>query len=154
MKRYFVVLINLLILGFVAMAQQEQYTTVELSQLGLFANRQSSGNVLITQDTRLNDIVKSYINYHANSPLKGWRVQVYFGTGHNARQSAERVRAQFMAQYPGIPVYIIYQQPYFKVRVGNFVDRIAASKFLFLIKEDYPKAFLTEDKIDLDKLTQ
>jgi len=146
MKRYFVVLINLLIFGFVAIAQQEQYTTVELSQLGLFANRQSSGNVLITQDTRLNDIVKSYIN--------GWRVQVYFGTGHNARQSAERVRAQFMAQYPGIPVYIIYQQPYFKVRVGNFVDRIAASKFLFLIKEDYPKAFLTEDKIDLDKLTQ
>ncbi len=112
-----------------------------------------SGQIYLTSDNRFPSIVKGYIDFLKNRPIKGWRVQIYFGTGHNARVEIQRIRQKFHSEYPDIPIYILFEQPYFKVRVGNFYTRRDAAKFLFLIKPEYPKAFLTEDNIDIYRLT-
>ncbi len=133
-------------------AQVQQRTTYSLDQL-LPSLSGGSGQILLTSDSRFPNIVKGYINFLQNRPIKGWRVQIYFGTGHAARVEIEKIRQRFHSEYPDIPIYILFEQPYFKVRVGNFYSRRDAAKFLFLIKPEYPKAFLTEDNIDIYRLT-
>ena len=137
---------------FSAFSQTEQRITYELQDLiGQFSY--GSGNILISSDKQLPDIVKAYVNYLHKKPIRGWRVQIYFAAGRNARKQAEKVMRQFQSSYPEIPAYLLFEQPYFKVRVGNFTSKSEAAKFLFIIKSQFPKAFLTEDNIDVGRLT-
>jgi hypothetical protein len=53
----------------------------------------------------------------------------------------------FTARYPDIPVYLTWQAPYFKVRVGDFSTRMEAAGFLNKIKKNYPIAWVIRDKI-------
>ncbi len=145
-------LIFLVFFWLTGFSQVEKRITYPLEDLFPQMN-QGSGQILITSDDRFPSIVKGYVNFLKTRPIRGWRVQIYFGAGHGARAAAERIRRKFQSQYPDIPVYVLFEQPYFKVRVGNFATKRDATKFLFLIKSDYPKAFLTEDNIDIHRLT-
>lgn len=151
MKRIAIItlLISLIFSGFSQVVQRKTYSLSDL-----VANfDQGTGQVYITSDERFPSILKGYINYLAKRPIKGWRVQIYFGIGHKARIQAEQIKNTFLENYPGYPVYIVFEQPYFKVRVGNFYSKRDAAKFLFIIKSQFPKAFLTEDNIDIQRLT-
>ena len=145
--------IILISLFFSSFSQVVQRKTYNLSDL-ITNFDQGSGQIYITSDEHFPDVVKGYINYLSKRPIKGWRVQIYFGIGHKARVQAEQIKNTFLENYPGYPVYIIFEQPYFKVRVGNFYTKRDAAKFLFIIKSQFPKAFLTEDNIDIQRLTE
>ncbi len=151
MKRT-VIAILLISLVFSAFSQVTPRKTYLLSDLVPNFD-QGTGQVYITSDERLPSIIKGYINYLGKRPIRGWRVQIYFGIGHQARIKAEQIKNTFLENYPGYPVYIVFEQPYFKVRVGNFYSKRDAAKFLFIIKPQFPKAFLTEDNIDIQRLS-
>ena len=152
MKQTVLILAILITSISVSYTQTQPRITYSLDQL-LPLTSGGSGQIYLTSDNRFPSIVKGYIDFLKNRPIKGWRVQIYFGTGHRARTEIERIRQRFHSEYPDIPIYILFEQPYFKVRVGNFYTRRDAAKFLFLIKPEYPKAFLTEDNIDIYRLT-
>ncbi len=141
-----------ILLAFAAFSQAERIT-YSFSDLGLFTPYPDAGKVLVTSDSRLPGIIKGYINYLYKKPLHGWRVQLYFGIGKKGRQEAEKIRNQFISQYPDIPVYIFFEQPYFKVKVGNFTSRKSAQRLLYLIKEDFPRAFIIEDRINPNNIS-
>ncbi|TVQ65680.1 MAG: SPOR domain-containing protein [Balneolaceae bacterium] len=44
--------------------------------------------------------------------------------------------------------YIIFRQPYYRVRVGDFNDRRMAIDFSNLLKNRYPDAWIVHDRID------
>ncbi len=146
MRKYIILLaISLIsVFGFSQVAR----STYDFSELGLFPNQSAEARVIITSDSRLPDIIKGYVNYLYKKPLQGWRVQLYFGIGKSGRQQAEKIKSQFAGQYPDIPVYIFFEQPYFKVKAGNFTSRKSAERLLFLIKQDFPRSFIIEDRID------
>jgi len=87
--------------------------------------------------------VYDYQRYsHGMSP--GFRVQVDFGQDRNA---INKVKSDFATQYPAMPCYISYQQPYFKMSVGDFRTKLDAVRFLNTVKKDYPAAFIVAEKI-------
>jgi hypothetical protein len=49
--------------------------------------------------------------------IQGYRVQIFFGSD---RKAANDARTQFLQLYPNTEAYLLYQQPNFKVRVGDF----------------------------------
>ena len=51
--------------------------------------------------------------------LRGYRVCIFFDNGQDARAGAFAAEALFKETYPGIMVYPVYENPYFKVVVGN-----------------------------------
>jgi hypothetical protein len=53
---------------------------------------------------------------------QGYRIQVYATTDF---KDAERKKEDLMATLEE-PVYVIYEAPYYKLRVGNFTDEISA----------------------------
>ncbi|HXP52904.1 MAG TPA: SPOR domain-containing protein [Bacteroidia bacterium] len=80
---------------------------------------------------------------HGTSP--GFRIQVHFGSDRNGANSA---KTDFMLKYPGYSTYLTYQQPYFKVCVGDFRTKLEAVDVLSKVKKDYPGAFVVRDKIN------
>ena len=79
--------------------------------------------------------------------MKGYRVQILAVTGTNSRNTAENERALFQARFPEVPAYISYKEPYFKIRVGDFMTRLDAYKMLVEVRDLYPGAYITIDKI-------
>ncbi len=132
-------------LGLLATAQQHHIFS-QLSATG-------QGTVVIEQDERLKTYVLDFINKKENDGgLNGYRVQLYFGSGHNARESANKIRNQFVAQFPDVPAKVIFQEPNFKVRVGDYRTR---SEALFLIKQmegSFSGAYIVKDFIDYPQL--
>ncbi len=78
---------------------------------------------------------------------KGYRVQIMAVTGTNSRNTAENERALFQARFPEVPAYISYTEPYFKIRVGDFMTRLDAYKMLVEVRDLYPGAYIIIDKI-------
>ena len=54
--------------------------------------------------------------------LRGYRVCIFFDNGQDARAGAFAAEALFKETYPGIMVYPVYENPYFKGRGGKLPD--------------------------------
>lgn len=80
--------------------------------------------------------------------IDGYRIQILAVTGTNSKGQAEGARSSFQAQFPEIPAYITYVEPYFRIRVGNFSNRLEAYQTLVEIQWQYPNAYIIPDKIE------
>ena len=78
--------------------------------------------------------------------LKGYRVQLYTGT---KQKPAHQIKAKLKSEFPEVEVYVKYQQPYFKVRVGNCLTKIDAWKLKNKLNELYPNSFIVKDEIEI-----
>lgn len=83
--------------------------------------------------------------------MSGFRIQIYFGS---ERAKATEIRADFSKNFPEIASYLIYQQPYFKIRVGDFKTRIEASGFLNKLEDHYTTSFIVPDEVKLPSSEQ
>lgn len=99
------------------------------------------GDVAVTQmverHVELNNRVKT---------IPGYRVQIASFSGLNAKTSAFNLRDQFMTDYPLTQAYIVFDEPNFKVKVGDFRTRLEAYAFLQEIKDVY-KGYIIRDNI-------
>jgi hypothetical protein len=92
----------------------------------------------------------AYMNFYAavkNYP--GYRVQIFYESGNYSKNKALGVKAKFYSLYPDVPAYIVYQEPYYRVRVGNFRNKLEANAFKEAIKKEFPEAYVIRDNIDL-----
>ena len=105
----------------------------------------------IIQDKRVNELVLKHvlINETRKGTMKGYRVQIHFG---QEKAKALDVKSKFMAQHNNIPSYLDYQQPYFKIRVGNFRTKLEAYKLLQEISTEFTGSFIVSDDIELPAL--
>jgi len=79
--------------------------------------------------------------------ISGYRLQLYFGSGLQARSHAERVRADFNALYPDTRVYLIFKSPDFIVRAGDFRTKSDALRVLKSLSAGFANAFIVSDEI-------
>jgi hypothetical protein len=84
--------------------------------------------------------------------MEGYRIRIFFELGQFARKNSEDIMQAFMEKYPGVPVYQNYQNPYWKVSVGDYRSREEAIKFYNQIIKDYPKAFIIPERINFPPL--
>ncbi len=75
----------------------------------------------------------------------GYRVRIYFDNSREARVVSEQIVDTFKVSYPDIPVFRIYDNPYFKVTVGEFFTRADAMRFMEAIRREYPTVFLVKE---------
>jgi hypothetical protein len=95
-------------------------------------------------DPRIDTLVRILNN---NPPIiKGYRVEIFFGQ----RKEAEKEKSIFLKNYQDWPIYIVWQQPNFKVQVGNFTTKLQAEKTQQAIKSKYPNTYIAITEIKLD----
>ena len=78
----------------------------------------------------------------------GYRVQIYSGSSRGAAFNAQ---AKFNKEFPEMRTYIIYREPNFKVRAGDFRSRIEAERMKEQLKAWFPVMFIISEKINPPK---
>ncbi|MBP3763959.1 MAG: SPOR domain-containing protein [Bacteroidales bacterium] len=112
----------------------------------LQANAQTA-RVRVTGDVAVNQMVEKHIELNSRAKtIPGYRVQIASFSGVSSKTNAFNLRDRFMADHPSVQAYIIYDEPNFKVKVGDFRSRLEAFAFLQEIKEVY-KGYIIKDNI-------
>lgn len=122
-----------------------------LCSISINLKAQSKGTINIKGDNIYLDSLiekKTSIN-RLNKTIPGYRIQIFSG---NERNNANNIKTKFLKLYPNQTAYLAYQQPYFKIRVGDFRTRLEAKLFYNKIKEEFGECIIVTDKINLPAL--
>lgn len=77
----------------------------------------------------------------------GYRVQIYNGYD---RHKAALIKAEFMRNYPGVPTYLTYISPNFRVKVGDFRNRSDAVGMYREASSSYTPCMIVPDHISIN----
>lgn len=79
--------------------------------------------------------------------VRGYRIQLFNGQD---REQANKIRQQFVSRFPDVPRYLMFVEPTFRVRVGDFFSRNEAESFLREIQEiaSFGDAIIIRDVIE------
>jgi len=113
-------------------------------------NLQAQGKVTILGDKNIETIVSKHVYFNENvKGFQGYRIQIFFESGNYSKSKAFGEKGKFMSRFPEIEAYVVFQEPYYKVRVGNFRDKLEAEAFKQRIKEQWPESYIIKDDIEL-----
>jgi len=84
-----------------------------------------------------------------DSSIPGFRIQIFFESGNYSKSLALEVKQEFETKYLNQKAYVSFNEPYYRVRVGDFRSKIEAIGFLKKIIRKYPNAFEVEDRISI-----
>ena len=123
---------------------------------------QDTSSVIIHKDPRIDLLVKKQIQINEETSREARRV----GRGYrllvintNKRDEAVAAKSKVYTFFPELKSYLIYQSPYFKLKVGNFKDRKEAEEYRERLQKYFPKGvFIMNDtieiRLDKDKETE
>lgn len=75
--------------------------------------------------------------------VRGFRVQIFSGPNRN---DAYAVQSRFNSQFKEYGSYINYDEPNYRVKVGDFRSRSEATRFMNVLRAHYNNVFIfTED---------
>ncbi len=96
---------------------------------------------------------KLLVKNRQESGISGYRIRIYSESGLGAKEEQQRVRARFLSYFPRIDAYYQYDEPFFKVYVGDCRTRSEALKLNDKIKKYFPNPFIVPYNINL-KITE
>ena len=116
----------------------------------------SMPNVQFYQDTTITNLISNLISnnpYLGSSTMKGFRVQVFSSNSQKgAKEEAQELRNELHSAL-NLGVYLMYNSPMWKVRVGDFTTRSEAEEWRDVIKKQFPKlqgnVYVVPDDINL-----
>ena len=79
--------------------------------------------------------------------VDGYRIRIYFDNKQKSREESQEVMKRFQALYPGYNTYLKFNNPNFKVTVGDFRTKSEAMRLLQQVKGDFPTAFIVRETI-------
>jgi hypothetical protein len=116
--------------------------------LSRLQQKELKGKLTLDLDTLvLENYNKHLVLKNQNQGIRGYRIRIFSNIGIGERDSQLRVKANFLSQFPEIPIYDGYDESYYKIYVGDFRTKRDALKPLETIKRHFPDAFIVESTI-------
>ena len=118
------------------------------------SSAQTRGKVEVVKDPLIDTLIarRSTLsktnNITGEEQTNGFRVQIFFGS---SRQGAYDAQAKFNDEYPELRTYIVYNEPNFKVRAGDFRTRLEAEKLVKELAPMFTSLFIIPEKINPPK---
>lgn len=101
----------------------------------------AQGSILFFKDPRI-DVLEKIYTYKKKEIEKTIRVHVFQATNRDAVFNA---KTEFSKKFPGIPTFVSYQAPNFKLRAGEFASNQEANNFLKQVKVHFKSSFVIEE---------
>ena len=121
--------------------------------VSVVAQTDSTSSIVIHKDPRLDVLIKKQAQINevttrdARRNIAGYRLQVINTSDRNAAISA---KTKIYQLYPELKAYLLYQAPYFRLRVGNFKDKEEAEEYRKSLSKEFPNSvFLVRDTIEV-----
>ena len=108
---------------------------------------QEAGKVSLHQSQAIVNAMKAHFGANPSRTLTGYRVRIFFDNSQNARGASETALNSFREMHPAVPAYRSYQNPFFKVAVGDFRTKSEAMEFLQKVKGTFPASFVVKEQI-------
>jgi hypothetical protein len=81
--------------------------------------------------------------------IPGYRIRIYSGSGLGAKEEQQTIRARFLSLYPGLDAYNRYDEPFFKIYVGDCRTKSDALKLKDDIEKNFPNSIIRPDFINI-----
>ena len=109
--------------------------------------------VIVHKDPRIDLLVKKQIQINEETSREARRV----GKGYrllvintNNRDEATAAKTKVYTFFPELKSYLLYQAPFFKLKVGNFKEKKEAEEYQQRLQKYFPKGvFIMNDIIEL-----
>jgi len=118
------------------------------------AQQPALNSLQVLQDSRVDSLLwlQDRIN-EQQQHIEGFRIQVFMESGNDAVIKAQELIEKLAEDYPQWKAYLSYGQPYYRVRLGDFRDRLEAEAALNQLNRSYKQAFITRDQIAFPELS-
>ena len=93
----------------------------------------SISNLIVIQNKKLN-------------VRDGFVIQVY---SNMDRDEALNIHNYCQDAFPDMPISLTYNQPNYRIKIGAFYEKLAATRFLNDIKKTFPKSIVITEKIPI-----
>ena len=103
--------------------------------------------VTLNQPQEMEQAYAMYIQQNGERKIAGYRIRLFFDNKQTARIESEELEKEFQLQFPQIPTYRSYTNPFFKVVVGDYRTKSDAIRELSKILPFYPKAIVVKESI-------
>jgi len=98
--------------------------------------------IINNNDVRIDSLRSTQIEINkAMRGVEGYRVQIHHNQSQS-REESQKVRAQFSSDFPHLKTYLEFKSPYYKIQVGNFVDKLEAHKIQKEISRKYKGTYI------------
>src|SRR5687768_576750 len=112
-----------------------------------------SASVVVHKDPRIDLLVKKQIEINeittrnSRRSAQGYRIQVI---STNNRTKAMEAKTRIYQRFPELKAYLMYQSPFFKLKVGNFTEREEAESYLQDILQIFPTGvYVVRDVVEV-----
>jgi len=136
MKRVVVAILSMALLGVSGIhAQGHTYGTSH-----------TRGHIEIKGDVAVAQLVQKHVELNERvRTMPGYRIQVASLSGHSAKIQAFEMKERLRASFPGVEAYVVFDEPNFRVKVGDFRTRLEAYLFLQHLRPDYPGTIIKDN---------
>jgi hypothetical protein len=98
-------------------------------------------------NSQINQLMDSIAENNRNIEYaEGFRISIYTG---NNREIAMRFKDLIYRLYPQFRIYFTYKLPTFKLKIGNYFNKLDAQRDIKKLKADFPDALIVQDAIDV-----
>ncbi len=107
---------------------------------GLGSAMAQKGQIKIEQDQKINILLDAYKSLNENADY--FRIQVGFGSF----DKAQKIKSEVEIDFPDLPSKIDFDSPTYRVRLGQFKNRLEAERKYNEVRQKYPDAMLLKPK--------
>lgn len=114
---------------------------------------QSAGNVVVHKDPRIDLLVSKQIEINeittrnSRRTAAGFRILVI---STNDRNKVTEAKTRMYRAFPELKAYMMYQAPFFRLKVGNFREREEAEEYLRRVQRIFKSGvYIVPDTIEV-----
>lgn len=108
--------------------------------------------VTVTESADAARTVSAAASNRSGVRFQGYRLGIYSDNGQDAHESSLAAKSTFEANFPGINVYWVYDNPYFKVTAGDCLTEEEAVMLLERVRSLFPKAYIVRAEMTVDNI--
>lgn len=149
MTRYTLYIMCMMLLPVLVKAQSGEGSGTSGDILSTLTDEENENQVSVEVDSLLVAHYNKLITRNMKvKGIPGYRIRIYSESGLGAREEQQRMRAKFLSYHPGIDAYNKYDEPFFKVYVGDCRTKSEALILFDEIVENFPNPIIVPDYIN------
>jgi len=121
--------------------------------IGKLFSQTDTSSVVVYKDSRIDLLIKKQIDINEETTREnrrtasGYRILVI---NSNDRKKVFAAKAKIYQLYPELKPYLLYQAPFYKLKVGNFRTKEEAEEILVERSRDFPTGlYIVRDIIEV-----